>query len=139
MLKNGSFTEGWDDLPPAPGFLINQQPKGWILNWVEPNESLFGAGDVAKGVPECVHKLADQLRQTELERVFNRLELDEREQKVIATMSHRLINKILHEPTMCLKQEAAHGNGAAYISTLRQLFALEQVTAKPGQSREEIA
>lgn len=61
MLKNGSFTEGWDDLPPAPGFLINQQPKGWILNWVEPDESLFGAGDVAKGVPECVHKLADQL------------------------------------------------------------------------------
>jgi glutamyl-tRNA reductase len=58
---------------------------------------------------------------------------------VIATMSHRLINKILHEPTMCLKQEAAHGNGAAYISTLRQLFALEQATAKPGQSREEIA
>ncbi len=61
MLKNGSFSEGWDDLPPAPGFLINQQPKGWILNWVEPNESLFGAGDAARGVPECIHKLADQL------------------------------------------------------------------------------
>ena len=61
MLKNGSFTEGWDDLPPAPGFLINQQPKGWILNWIEPGGSLFGAGDKAKGVPECVHKLAKQL------------------------------------------------------------------------------
>lgn len=61
MLKNGSFTEGWTDLPPAPGFLINQQPNGWILNWIEPGESLFGAGDVAKGVPECVHKLAQQL------------------------------------------------------------------------------
>lgn len=61
MLKNGSFTEGWTDLPPAPGFLINQQPKGWVLNWIEPGESLFGAGDVAKGVPECVHKLAKQL------------------------------------------------------------------------------
>ncbi len=61
MLKNGSFTEGWDDLPPAPGFLINQQPKGWILNWIEPGASLFGAGDKAKGVPECVHKLAKHL------------------------------------------------------------------------------
>jgi glutamyl-tRNA reductase len=87
----------------------------------------------------ALRQMADQLRQTELARAFNRLDLDEREQKVIATMSHRLINKILHEPTMCLKQEAAHGNGAAYISTLRQLFALEQATAKPGQSREEIA
>jgi hypothetical protein len=61
MLINGSFTEGWTDLPPAPGFLINQQPKGWILNWVEPGGSLFGAGDAAKGVPECIHKLAKQL------------------------------------------------------------------------------
>lgn len=61
MLKNGSFTEGWTDLPPAPGFLVNQQPNGWILTWIEPGESLFGAGDKAKGVPECVHKLAKQL------------------------------------------------------------------------------
>jgi hypothetical protein len=61
MLKNGSFTEGWTDLPPAPGHLINQQPNGWILNWIEPGESLFGAGDVARGIPECVHKLAKQL------------------------------------------------------------------------------
>ena len=61
MLKNGSFTEGWTDLPPTPGHLINQQPNGWILNWIEPGESLFGAGDVARGVPECVHKLAGQL------------------------------------------------------------------------------
>jgi hypothetical protein len=61
MLKNGSFTEGWTDLPPAPGFLINQQPNGWKLRWLELEESLFGTSDKAKGVPECVHKLATQL------------------------------------------------------------------------------
>lgn len=61
MLRNGSFTEGWTDLPPAAGFLINQQPNGWRLRWLEPGESLFGADDRAGGVPECVHKLADQL------------------------------------------------------------------------------
>jgi hypothetical protein len=60
MLKNGSFTEGWTDLP-ASGNLINQQPEGWTLRWIEPGQSLFGAGDTAGGVPECVHKLADQL------------------------------------------------------------------------------
>ena len=67
----------------------------------------------------------EQLRQTELDRLFNRLDLDEREQKLVATMSHRLINKILHEPTLRLKQEAANGNGAAYTSTVRYLFSLE--------------
>ena len=60
MLKNGTFTEGWMDMPPY-GNLINQQPHGWILRWVEPGHSLFGAGDKAQGVPECVHKLAKQL------------------------------------------------------------------------------
>lgn len=60
MLKNGSFSEGWTNLPPY-GTLINQQPNGWTLRWINPGESLFGAGDAAGGVPECVHKLADQL------------------------------------------------------------------------------
>ncbi len=60
MLKNGSFTGGWMDMPPH-GNLINQQPNGWILRWVKPGNALFGAGDKAAGVPECVHKLAKQL------------------------------------------------------------------------------
>ncbi|MCA9975754.1 MAG: hypothetical protein KC413_08385 [Anaerolineales bacterium] len=61
MLRNGSFSEGWTDLEPAPGFLINQQPNGWTLRWLELGESLFGADDKASGVPECVHKLSRQL------------------------------------------------------------------------------
>jgi len=60
MLKNGTFSEGWVDMPPF-GNLINQQPNGWVLRWVKPGNPLFGAGDKASGVPECVHKLADQL------------------------------------------------------------------------------
>jgi hypothetical protein len=60
MLKNGSFSNGWTDMPPA-GTLINQQPNNWTLRWLEPGESLFGTGDTANGVPECVHKLSEQL------------------------------------------------------------------------------
>lgn len=62
MLKNGTFTEGWTNLPPAPGFLINQQPNHWTLTWLQPGESLYDDPAVqAMGVPECVHKLAEQL------------------------------------------------------------------------------
>ena len=61
MVQNGSFEEGWQDMPPAPGSLINQQPNGWTLRWIEPGDSLFGVSDTASGIPECVHKLADQL------------------------------------------------------------------------------
>jgi glutamyl-tRNA reductase len=70
------------------------------------------------------------VRQQELQRIFNRLELDERQQKLITAMSNRLVNKILHEPTLCLKKEAANGNGAAYIATVRQLFSLDNLPIK---------
>ena len=61
MLQNGSFSEGWDDMPPTSFYLINQQPKGWTLRWLEQGESLFGDGATASGIPECVHKLSEQL------------------------------------------------------------------------------
>ena len=60
-LQNGSFEEGWTDLPPAPGHLINQQPTGWDYYWIEPGEPLFDSTDVSRGVPESIHKLASQL------------------------------------------------------------------------------
>lgn len=61
MIRNGAFSEGWEDMPPAPGHLINQRPIGWALRWIEPGERLFESDDRAAGVPECVHKLNDQL------------------------------------------------------------------------------
>jgi hypothetical protein len=76
MLQNGSFEEGWTDLPPAPGHLSNQQPHGWTLRWVEPGKALFGATDMAGGVPECVHKLSEQLPPNEQPGGPNALILD---------------------------------------------------------------
>ncbi|MCG3211388.1 MAG: Glutamyl-tRNA reductase [Anaerolineae bacterium] len=64
----------------------------------------------------------ETLRLSELERLFSRLELDDRERELVATMSHRLINKILHEPTIRLKKETSDGNGAVYTSAVRHLF-----------------
>lgn len=54
-MKNPSFELGWADLPPAPGNLINQQPKFWLLSWKQPGENLTDSGDQAQGVPECRH------------------------------------------------------------------------------------
>jgi glutamyl-tRNA reductase len=68
----------------------------------------------------------EQLRRSELDRLFNRLELDEQQRNLIDRMSHRLVNKILHEPTTRLKKEAANGTGVAYTSAMRYLFALDQ-------------
>ncbi|UCC53168.1 MAG: hypothetical protein JSV68_04210 [Anaerolineaceae bacterium] len=77
MLRNGNFMEGWQDMPPAPGFLINQQPNGWHLEWLEPGQPLFDDPNViSKGVPECVHKLHTQLPSHEQLGAPNALILD---------------------------------------------------------------
>lgn len=57
-IVNGSFEQGWTNLPPAPGFLINQEPKGWRLTWLGVGEPIWDDGSAtAQGVPECLHKL----------------------------------------------------------------------------------
>jgi len=68
----------------------------------------------------------EDIRQQELERALNRLgSLDEREQKIIVELSHRLLNKFLHQPTVRLRSEAARGNGLTYSAALRELFAID--------------
>jgi glutamyl-tRNA reductase len=89
-----------------------------FMTWVSSLE--------AKSTIVALRQQIEQLRQQELERVFNRLDLDERAQNLVATMSHRLMNKILHEPTLRLKEETSNGNGAVYITTVRHLFALDK-------------
>ncbi|NJN95559.1 MAG: glutamyl-tRNA reductase [Anaerolineales bacterium] len=88
-----------------------------FLNWFS---SLDAVSTIA-----ALRRQAEQWREVELDRLFKRMQLNEREQELVATMSHRLVNKILHEPTLCLKKETANGNGATYISAMRQLFALD--------------
>ncbi len=62
-ITNGSFEDGWTDFPPIPelNWLINQKPNSWEFSWVEIGQPLFGVTDIANGVPECIHKLNDQL------------------------------------------------------------------------------
>jgi glutamyl-tRNA reductase len=90
-----------------------------------------------------LRRRVEQLRQNELVRLFNRLNLDERERELVATMSHRLVNKILHQPTLRLKSEAAQGNAAAYSATVRHLFGLDEpqngvVSSNPTPKRKNL-
>jgi glutamyl-tRNA reductase len=93
-----------------------------FLDWLSSLDTVSTITDLRQQI--------EQFRQLELERLFNKLNLGEREQELVAAMSHRLVNKILHEPTLRLKQEAANGNGAAYTSAVRQLFSLDSGSPK---------
>ena len=68
----------------------------------------------------------DAIRQQELERTLNRLSnLSDEELNIVVELSHRLMNKFLHEPTVQLRSAAANGNGIEYVTALHELFALD--------------
>jgi glutamyl-tRNA reductase len=97
--------------------------KTIVLDQVSSFMKWYASLDVVSTITDLRGQI-EELRQKELKLLFNRLDLDEREQELVKMMSHRLVNKILHQPTVRLKGEATEGNTAVYVSILRDLFAL---------------
>jgi glutamyl-tRNA reductase len=50
--------------------------------------------------------------------------LSAKEREVVLALSQRLVNKILHHPTVRLKEHANGREGARYVQALRDLFGL---------------
>jgi len=80
----------------------------------------------------------DAFRKLELARTMRQLSssLSEREAAAIQELSTRLINKLLHTPTLRLKEAAAVGQGQVYAEALRYLFDLEGHTHEAHEDRD---
>lgn len=66
------------------------------------------------------------LADAEVKLVLNRMEgLDQQNQAAVVRAVHRIVNKVLHEPTERLKARAAAGDGLLYAQALQDLFALD--------------
>ena len=70
----------------------------------------------------------DAVRQQELARTLRHLSstLSEREIAAVQELTNRMMNKLLHIPTLRLKDAAANGNGHVYAEAMRYLFGLEE-------------
>ena len=89
-----------------------------------------------KVVPALVElrRRAEEMAGAELERTLRRIEhrtdyrsgQEELVEQEVAQMAHRIVAKLLHLPTVRLKEHAAHGNGTAYVEALEELFALDE-------------
>jgi glutamyl-tRNA reductase len=70
---------------------------------------------------------AEQLRADELERLASRLgALDQDARDVVEQVTRGLVNKLLHEPTVRLKDAAGSARGELYADALSELFALDE-------------
>ena len=68
---------------------------------------------------------AEEIRRSELEKAGSRLGgLSESERRAVESLTAQIVNKLLHLPTIRLKEAAAAADGVIYAETVRHLFGL---------------
>lgn len=69
---------------------------------------------------------AETVAALEVEQALRRLPgLNDDQQEIVAQMAHRIVSKLLHAPTVGLKERAATGDHFDYSHAVRALFALD--------------
>ncbi|MEU4287007.1 glutamyl-tRNA reductase [Kribbella sp. NPDC026596] len=77
----------------------------------------------------ALRTMATELVDSELARLERKLPgLDETQRHEVARTIRRVVDKVLHNPTVRVKELAADPGGPTYADALRQLFALDQAT-----------
>ena len=68
----------------------------------------------------------DTIREKELRKAMKKLEhLDPDDRQAVTLLTRSIVNKILHHPTVRLKEAAAQQDGQVYMDALQKLFDLE--------------
>jgi glutamyl-tRNA reductase len=67
---------------------------------------------------------AEEIRAGELARVRGRLGLSESQEEAVESITAQIVNKLLHPPTVRLKEAAAGADGGGYAEAVRHLFDL---------------
>jgi len=67
---------------------------------------------------------AEEVRAGELARVRGRLGLSETQEEAVESITAQIVNKLLHPPTVRLKEAAAGADGGSYAQAVRHLFDL---------------
>jgi glutamyl-tRNA reductase len=88
----------------------------------------FRAWQAALDVVPAIASLrarAEEIRAGELAKAEGRLgELSESERRTVESVTAQIVNKLLHLPTVRMKQAAAAAEGAVYAEAVRHLFGL---------------
>jgi glutamyl-tRNA reductase len=67
---------------------------------------------------------AEEIRSAELARARGKLGLSDSQHAAVESMTAQIVNKLLHLPTVRLKEAAAGADGGSYAETVRHLFGL---------------
>ncbi len=91
---------------------------------VERYQAVVSAREVSPLVG-ALHARADAVRRAELDRLAGRLgALDARQREAVEALTRGIVAKLLHDPTVSLKDAAGTPRGERLAETLRELFDL---------------
>jgi glutamyl-tRNA reductase len=77
---------------------------------------------------------AESIRQEELDRVEGRLaSLSPSQRRAVEALTSQIVAKLLHQPTVRMKEAAAAADGVLYADAVRHLFGLEERDGPSGQ------
>lgn len=79
---------------------------------------------VIRGLREKVTLVVEDELETALSRLSH---LSEDDRAVVEKLAHRIVNKVLHEPTTNLREHAAQEDSENYSQVVRDLFALDNL------------
>jgi glutamyl-tRNA reductase len=115
----------------SQGIRLRQQEVEQVQEIIAQEASDFDRWLRSRSVVDTIGDLrqrADLLCQQEVVRALHRLPstLTERETAAVHELATRLVNKLLHMPTLRLKEAATEGQGHVYAEALRYLFDLKE-------------
>jgi len=100
----------------AMNFISQEVTK--FNNWV-------GTLDAVPTIVE-IRKKAENIRMQEIEKTLKKISyLSEDDKKLLHQMSSSIVSKILHKPTIKLKQKTQSEDGHVYLKAIRHLFHLD--------------
>ena len=112
-----------DDIARSPQDLLRERLRARFERALDDAEQNLAAWARSRDRVPAIQALSDHAehrRIEELDRLFRRLALDDRERELIEQMSHRLVAGLLHRPLVVLRED---GSGEAERAA-RTLFAL---------------
>ena len=116
VVVSANMKEREKEAENAMNFISQEVTK--FNNWV-------GTLDAVPTIVE-IRKKAENIRMQEIEKTLKKVSyLSEDDKKLLRQMSSSIVNKILHKPTIKLKQKAQSEDGHVYLKAIRHLFHLD--------------
>jgi glutamyl-tRNA reductase len=101
---------------------------------VETFLAWLSAREVIPTIAELRQK-AERIRQKELEKILNKLtNLSDEEKSAVNALTNGIINKLMHDPMVKLKESARQKEGYLYVDSLRHLFDLDEDEDEPAEA-----